>query len=128
MQLSSRCGWVSDDRNPSMAGGGNVPWHSTPVHMRHWHKYSGGHLDPERRFYFRRDADTPAGVTAGSAGELDHQLRVCDDAVIVHHCQHGDFSRWVADVLGDPPLAAAVAAAERRSAPAPPPRPTHGPA
>jgi hydroxymethylpyrimidine pyrophosphatase-like HAD family hydrolase len=82
------------------------------AHMRHWHKYSGGHLDPERRFYFRRDADTPAGVTAGSAVELDHQLRVCDDAIIVHHCQHGDFSRWVADVLGDPPLAAAVAAAE----------------
>ena len=82
------------------------------AHMRHWHKYSGGHLDPERRFYFRRDRDTPAGATAGSAGELEYQLRVCDDAVIVHHCLHGDFSRWVADVLGDPPLAAAIAAAE----------------
>jgi hypothetical protein len=81
------------------------------AHMRRWHKYSGGHLDPQRRFYFRRDADTPAGATAGSARELQHQLRVCDD-VIVHHCQHGDFSRWVTDVLGDPPLAAAIAAAE----------------
>jgi len=82
------------------------------AHMRHWHKYSSGHLDPERRFYFRHDRDTPAGATAGSAGELQRQLRICDDAVIVHHCQHGDFSRWVADVLGDPPLAAALAAAE----------------
>jgi hydroxymethylpyrimidine pyrophosphatase-like HAD family hydrolase len=82
------------------------------AHMRHWHKYSGGHLDQDRRFYFRRGPHTPVGVTAGSAGELQHQLRVCDDAVIVHHCQHGDFSRWVADVLGDPPLAAAIAAAE----------------
>jgi hydroxymethylpyrimidine pyrophosphatase-like HAD family hydrolase len=82
------------------------------AHMRHWHKYSGGHLDPQRRFYFRRDADTLTGMTAANAGELEHQLRTCDDAVIVHHCQHGDFSRWVADVLGDPPLAAAIAAAE----------------
>ncbi len=82
------------------------------AHIRHWHKYSGGHLEPERRFYFRHDADTPAGVTAGSAGELQQQLRACDDAVIVHHCRHGDFSRWVANVLGDPPLAAAIAAAE----------------
>lgn len=82
------------------------------AHMRHWHKYTGGHLDPQRRFYFRRDADTPTGTTAANAGELEHQLRTCDDAVIVHHCQHGDFSRWVADVLGDPPLAAAIAAAE----------------
>ena len=71
-----------------------------------------GHLDPQRRFYFRRDADTLTGTTAANAGELEHQLRTCDDAVIVHHCQHGDFSRWVADVLGDPPLAAAIAAAE----------------
>lgn len=86
--------------------------HRETAHMRHWHKYSGGHLDPQRRFYFRRDADTPTGMTAASAGELEHQLRTCDEAVIVHHCQHGDFSRWVADVLGDPPLAAAIAAAE----------------
>jgi hydroxymethylpyrimidine pyrophosphatase-like HAD family hydrolase len=82
------------------------------AHMRHWHKYSAGYLRPDRRFYFRRDWDTPAGATAGSARDLEHELRTCDDAVIVHHCVHADFSRWVAEVLGDPPLAAAIAAAE----------------
>jgi len=82
------------------------------AHMRHWHKYTGGHLDPQRRFYFRRDAGTLTAMTAANAGELEHQLQTCDDAVIIHHCQHGDFSRWVADVLGDPPLAAAIAPAE----------------
>ncbi len=81
-------------------------------HMRHWHKYSNGSLRPDRRFYFRRDWDTLTGATAGNAGELQDELRACQDAVIVHHCQHGDFSRWVAEVLGDPPLAAAIAAAE----------------
>lgn len=81
-------------------------------HMRHWHKYAAGHLRPDRRFYFRRDWDTPTGVTAGSAEELQHELAACDEAVIVHHCRHGDFSRWIADVLGDPPLAALIAASE----------------
>jgi haloacid dehalogenase-like hydrolase/Helicase HerA, central domain len=82
------------------------------AHMRHWHKYSAGHLRLARRFYFRRDWDTPAGATAGSAAELEHQLLTCDEAVITRHCSCGDFSRWVGDVLGDPPLAAALAAAE----------------
>ena len=86
--------------------------HRETAHMRHWHKYSAGHIGPDRRFYFRRDWNTSTGVTAGSIGELEHELRVCDDDVIIHHCQHGDFSRWVQEVLGDPPLAAAIAQAE----------------
>ena len=83
--------------------------HRETGHMRHWHKYSVGQLQPDRRFYFRRDWDTAAGVTAGSLGELEHELRACDDQVILHHCSYGDFSRWVQDVLGDPPLAASIA-------------------
>jgi len=81
-------------------------------HMRHWHKYSGGQLPRDRRCYFRRDLETLTGATLGSAGELQRELQACEDSVIVHHCRHGDFSRWVAEVLGDPPLAAAIAAAE----------------
>jgi hypothetical protein len=81
-------------------------------HMQHWHKYSVGQLPYDRRFYFRRDWDTRTGGVAGNVGELERELRMCDDSVIVHHCRHGDFSRWVAEVLGDPPLAAAMAAVE----------------
>jgi len=32
----------------------------------------------------------------------------CDDEMIRHHAGHADLSRWIAEVLGDPPLAAAV--------------------
>jgi hydroxymethylpyrimidine pyrophosphatase-like HAD family hydrolase len=77
-------------------------------HMRHWHKYSAGQLPADRRFYFRRNRDTATGATAGSITELEHELRACDDAVIAHHCRLSDLSRWIGEVLGDPPLAAAV--------------------
>jgi hydroxymethylpyrimidine pyrophosphatase-like HAD family hydrolase len=77
-------------------------------HMRHWHKYSAGRMRPDQRFYFRRNWDTATGVTAGSIAELEHVLRVCDDEVIRYHSRHADLSRWIGEVLGDPPLAAAV--------------------
>ncbi len=81
-------------------------------HLRHWHKYSLGRLPQERRFYFRSDWDNATGATAGSIQELEYVLRVCDDAVIAHHCEHRDISRWIVDVLGDPPLGAEVAEVE----------------
>ena len=82
-------------------------------HMRHWHKYSAGRLRPDRRFYFRRNWDTATGVTAGSIGELAHELRGCEDEVISHHCRSADLSRWIGEVLGDPPLATAVEEIEK---------------
>jgi hydroxymethylpyrimidine pyrophosphatase-like HAD family hydrolase len=83
------------------------------AHMRHWHKYTDGQLSAGRRFYFRRTGDTTTGTSAGNVGELERELRTCDDATIEHHCGHADFSRWVAEVLGDPPLAAAMADIEQ---------------
>ena len=47
-------------------------------------------------------------ATAGSAGELEHELRVATTWSSAHHCQHGDFSRWVEEVPGDPPLWASL--------------------
>lgn len=82
-------------------------------HMRHWHKYSAGRLRPDRRSYFRHDWATPTGASAGSIGELEHELRVCQDEVISHHCGLADVSRWIGEVLGDPPLAAAVEEIEK---------------
>lgn len=82
-------------------------------HMRHWHKYSAGQLRQDRRFYFRRGWDAATGATAGSIGELEHELRVCQDEVISHHCGLADLSRWVGEVLGDPPLAADVEEIEK---------------
>jgi hypothetical protein len=82
------------------------------AHMRHWHKYSDGQLSAGRRFYFRQNRDTPTGTSAASIGELERELRYGDDAIVAHHSQQADFSRWVAGVLGDPPLAAAIAEVE----------------
>jgi len=81
-------------------------------HLRHWHKYSAGRLAWERRFYFRADWDAATGRTAGSIEELEHELLVCSEDVISHHSNHGDLSRWIADVLGDLPLAAQVSTIE----------------
>ncbi len=81
-------------------------------HLRHWHKYSQGRLPWERRFYFRTDWDTATGRTAGSIEELEHELLACSEAAISHHCIHRDLSRWIAEVLGDPPLAARVSEIE----------------
>jgi hydroxymethylpyrimidine pyrophosphatase-like HAD family hydrolase len=83
------------------------------AHMRHWHKYSDGQLSADRRFYFRRDRNTPTGTSAGSTGELEHELACGDDAIVAHHSKHADLSCWVAEVLGDPPLAAAIAEVEQ---------------
>ena len=83
------------------------------AYMRHWHKYSAGRLRPGRRFYFRRYWDAATGVTVGSIAELEHEQRVCDDEVIAHHSRFADLSRWIGEVLGDRPLAAAVGQTEK---------------
>ncbi|MEA2842743.1 MAG: hypothetical protein QOJ69_414 [Actinomycetota bacterium] len=69
-------------------------------------------LAAERRFYFRSDRDTAAGATAGSVEELEHHLRSCRGDLILHHCAHGDLSRWVTDVLGEQPLGRDIAGIE----------------
>jgi hydroxymethylpyrimidine pyrophosphatase-like HAD family hydrolase len=89
--------------------------HRETAHMRHWHKYFTGQLSNARRFYFRRDPATATGSTASSAPELARELARCEDQAISHHCWHEDFSRWVHDVLGDPPLATAIAQAEQQA-------------
>jgi hydroxymethylpyrimidine pyrophosphatase-like HAD family hydrolase len=96
------------DRNRPAAAVVFAIGHRETSHMRHWHKYSAGQLHPDRRFYFRRDWDTATGATAGSMAELEHELRACDDDVVAHHCRLADLSRWIGEVLGDPPLAAAI--------------------
>lgn len=81
-------------------------------HLRHWHKYATGGLARERRFYFRSSWETATGATAGSIEDFERELRTCSDEVIRHHCKHLDFSRWIIEVLGDPPLSNEVAAIE----------------
>jgi hypothetical protein len=84
---------------------------STP-HLRHQHKYDHAGVEPARRFYFRTEADTPTGAIAANLPGLQHELVRCDPGVLRHHCPAHDFSRWIAAVFHDRPLAADLAAAE----------------
>lgn len=100
-----------DRRRP---GGGLVFTvdHRRTAHHRHWHKYSMGRLPHERRFYFRSGWDHATGAAAANLEEFERYLRSCEENVVTHHAGLGDLSRWVAEVLGDPPLAARLRAVE----------------
>ncbi len=84
---------------------------STP-HVRHWHKYVGASLPPERCFRF---VDAHGAVVA-SAGNVETFLRCLesvDPAVLDGHLARGDISRWLSACLLDHELAAQAAAVER---------------
>jgi hypothetical protein len=81
-------------------------------HLRHEHKYDQAGVEPAHRFHFRVEPGTPTGAVAANLAELEAELAGCDEGVLRHHCPGGDFSRWVADVFHDGPLADGLAAAE----------------
>jgi hydroxymethylpyrimidine pyrophosphatase-like HAD family hydrolase len=91
---------------------------STP-HLRPEHPAPAppAQVRPRRRrgrgqFYFRTNGNTPTGAVAANLPELEAELGVCDRGVLRHHCPDHDFSRWIAGVFYDQPLAAEFAAAE----------------
>jgi hydroxymethylpyrimidine pyrophosphatase-like HAD family hydrolase len=81
-------------------------------HVRHLHKYAEAQLPFDRRFFFRRGAQD-TGRSAGNLSELDRMLRYQDGEVVKHHAIHGDFSRWIRDVLQDAALAETISNVER---------------
>jgi DNA-binding transcriptional ArsR family regulator len=69
-------------------------------------------VEAAQRFYFGIEDDvTPRAVVASLPG-LEAAIAVCGPGVLRHHCAEHDFSRWVAGVLRNEPLADAIAAAE----------------
>jgi len=81
-------------------------------HARHLHKYQGKALPEQQHFTFRGGAG-PTGRSAGNVEEFHREIRRADGVVVRHHAIHGDFSRWIADVLRDEVLAETVRKAER---------------
>jgi hypothetical protein len=84
-------------------------------HVRHHHKYIDADLPPERGFHFRTEHER-TGVVATNLRQFLTVIQHCDPAVIRHHVHHGDFSRWVRDVLRDPGLADQLRDIEHRVA------------
>ena len=81
-------------------------------HARHLHKYSAKALPLPQHFYFRSGADE-TGRSAANVEEFHREIRRAEGRVVRHHALHGDFSRWIADVLRDEVLAEAVRKGER---------------
>ena len=81
-------------------------------HARHLHKYQGKPLPEPQHFYFRAGAGA-TGRAAGNVEEFHREIRRAEGGVVRHHALHGDFSRWIADVLRDEALAETVRKAER---------------
>jgi DNA-binding transcriptional ArsR family regulator len=69
-------------------------------------------VEPAQRFYFRIEDDTTPRAVAANLPELAAAIAACGPGVLRHHCAEHDFSRWVAGVLHNEPLAAEIAAAE----------------
>jgi len=82
------------------------------AHLRHEHKYDQVGVEPAHRFCFRTEPGTLTSVVAANLADLEAELASCDEGVLRHHCPGHDFSRWVADVFHDGPLAANLATAE----------------
>jgi hydroxymethylpyrimidine pyrophosphatase-like HAD family hydrolase len=81
-------------------------------HVRHQHKYVHGYLPPRHQFLFRDD-DRATGRVAANLEDFFRELRLAPGAVLEHHARANDFSRWIAEALQDPVLAAAVRQIER---------------
>ncbi len=81
-------------------------------HARHLHKYSAKALPVPQHFFFRAGAEE-TGRSAANVEEFHREIRRAEGRVVRHHALHGDFSRWIADVLRDEILAEAVRKGER---------------
>lgn len=75
------------------------------LHVRHQQKYLGVDVLDRNAFVFTQNY-IPTGRRAGSLKEFLEILGNCPSDVLDGHLRRGDFSRWIADVLGDYPLAA----------------------
>lgn len=81
-------------------------------HARHLHKYSVKALPVHLHFSFRSGLGE-TGRSAANVEEFHREIRRAEGQVVRHHALHGDFSRWIAEVLHDDVLAETVRKAER---------------
>lgn len=100
--------WLDDDETGAMRF---TVARRRVEHRRHVRKYTEGELPPDRSFYFRG----PAGALNLRAANL---VRFCELADGVDpgtwdfHLRHGDYSRWLREMIKDPELATEVTGLE----------------
>jgi len=69
-------------------------------------------VEPAQRFYFQIEDDVTPRAVVANLPELEAAIALCRPWVLRDHCVEHDFSRWVAGVFENEPLADAIAAAE----------------
>jgi hydroxymethylpyrimidine pyrophosphatase-like HAD family hydrolase len=79
-------------------------------HVRHWHKYTDAQLPAHLRFAVGTDG---AEGIAGNVREFHRALRRAAPETLAAHASRRDLSRWIADVLQEPGLAALIAELEQ---------------
>jgi hydroxymethylpyrimidine pyrophosphatase-like HAD family hydrolase len=84
-------------------------------HAHHARKYADTRLPDDKAFRFLH-TEGPALVLAHNAVEFHNSVRTVPMASLRHHLTAGDFSRWVASVLGDEQLAGGLRKLERTTA------------
>lgn len=82
------------------------------VHAHHGRKYADARLPDDKAFRFLCGNGQVMAV-AHNMIEFCQVVQSAEMASLRHHLLHGDFSRWVADVLGDADLAAGLQKLER---------------
>jgi hydroxymethylpyrimidine pyrophosphatase-like HAD family hydrolase len=82
-------------------------------HVRHQTKYIDIPVPASRAFVFSHDGK-PAGVRAQTLREFTAAIETTPLRGLDEHLRRGDFSRWIADVFGDYPLAKTVGRLEQK--------------
>jgi hypothetical protein len=82
-------------------------------HVRHKAKYLDVQLLVEQGFWFTENGRTIAGPARTLKAFLSF-LGTVPPGVLAQHSQHGDFSRWIADVFHDHALASEIRKVEQR--------------
>jgi hydroxymethylpyrimidine pyrophosphatase-like HAD family hydrolase len=89
-----------------------TPGERVTRHTHHARKYADTRLPEDRAFRFLY-TDGPAPVSAYNMADFHKAIQTAPIASLRHHLMAGDFSRWVADVLGDEQLAFGLRKLER---------------
>lgn len=104
---------------PRNASEGDLPQRFTVAprltpHVRHRTKYVEMPVPEERAFHFTCNGQN-FGPPARSLKEFVSALERLPDRAIEGHARRGDFSRWIAKIFGDQPLANAIRKVEKLS-------------
>ncbi|MEO8351892.1 MAG: hypothetical protein ABI680_09175 [Chthoniobacteraceae bacterium] len=103
---------------PRVAVDGSLPQRFTiaprlTAHVRHRAKYLEVPMPSDRAFHFTCNGQS-FGAPARTLKEFVHMQERLPVEALEGHAERGDFSRWIAKVFGDQPLAAAIRKVEER--------------